>query len=145
METILEPQMGRFAVEVELVNDGDLVRAMAGVISSDQVRRTRIRGVVDSGATRLVIPETTATQLGLEMSGTLRVRCADSRSSERAVAERVRLTYGGRSSVFSAVIEPARESALIGAIVLEELDFLVDRTNRRLVPRDPKQIISEIE
>jgi predicted aspartyl protease len=145
METMLEPQMGRFAVEVELVNDGDLVRATAGVISPDQVRRTGMRGVVDSGATRLVIPEATAKQLGLEAAGTLKVRYADGRSAERAVAERVRLTYGGRSSVFSAVIEPARESALIGAIVLEELDFLVDCTNGRLVPRDPKQIISEIE
>ena len=31
------------------------------------------------------------------------------------------------------------------AIVLEDLDFLVDCANGRLVPRDPKHIISEVE
>jgi hypothetical protein len=33
----------------------------------------------------------------------------------------------------------------IGAHVLEELDFLVDCEKQRLVPRDPKFIVSEIE
>jgi hypothetical protein len=55
------------------------------------------------------------------------------------------LAFGGRDSVFNAIVEPARESALIGAIVLEDLDFLVDCTGQRLVPRDPKQIVSEAE
>lgn len=50
-----------------------------------------------------------------------------------------------RDSIFNAVVEPGRESALIGAIVLEDLDFLIDRGNQRLVPRDPKHIISEVE
>jgi hypothetical protein len=43
------------------------------------------------------------------------------------------------------VIEPKRDSALIGAIVLEELDLLIDNTRQRLVPRDPRFIVSEIE
>ena len=38
--------MGRFSVEVELINDEDLVRAKARVITAGEVRRTRIRGVV---------------------------------------------------------------------------------------------------
>jgi hypothetical protein len=47
--------------------------------------------------------------------------------------------------VFNAVVEPDRDSALIGAIVLEDLDFTIDCTRQTLAPRDPKQIISEIE
>lgn len=137
--------MGRFSVEVELVNQKDLFRAEAGLIPPEQVRRARIRGVVDSGAARLVIPEAIASQLGVEMSGTAKVRYADGRTAERSIARDVHLAYGGRESNFSAVVEPDRESALIGAIVLEELDFMVDCVGQRLVPRDPKQIISEIE
>ena len=41
----------------------------------------------------------------------------------------------GRESVFNAIVEPDRESVLIGAIVLEDLDFLVDCVGQRLVPR----------
>src|SRR6185312_16345920 len=130
---------------VELANQEDLFRAKAGLISPEQVRRATIRGGVDSGAARLVIPETVARQLGLEMYATARVRYAAGRTAERAIAREVHLTYGGREGNFRAVVEPDRESALIGAIVLEELDFMVDCVGQRLVPRDPKQIISEIE
>jgi predicted aspartyl protease len=145
MTVVEEKEMGRFSVEVELANHKDLILAEAGVIPAREVRRAHIRGVVDSGATRLVIPESLANQLGLEISGSAKVRYADGRTGERSIASNIHLTYAGRDSVFSAIVEPARESALIGAIVMEELDFLVDCTGQRLVPRDPKQIVSEIE
>jgi hypothetical protein len=51
----------------------------------------------------------------------------------------------GHDGVFTAVVEPKRKTALIGAIVLEDLVFLVDRTLQQLVPRDPRFIVSEIE
>jgi hypothetical protein len=50
----------------------------------------------------------------------------------------------GRCSVPSSV-EPKRKDALIGAIVLEELDLIVDGTRNEVRPRDPDRIISEIE
>jgi hypothetical protein len=59
--------------------------------------------------------------------------------------ERISLAYGGREGLFSAIVEPGRETVLIGAIVLEDLDSLVDCVNQPLVPRDPKQVISEAE
>jgi predicted aspartyl protease len=105
----------------------------------------RARGVVDTGATRLVIPQLVASQLGLTISGSVKVRYADGRTAERPIARYIHLTYGGRDSVFNAVVEPGRESVLIGAIVLEDLDFVVDCTGQRLVPRDPDKIISEVE
>ena len=145
MLTSTEKQMGRFSVEVELINDEDLSRARRGEIPPDQVRRTKVRGVVDSGATRLVIPESVAKQLGLEPTKTMVVRYADGRTADRQIVEHVRLSFIGRDSVFDAIIEPNRESALIGAVVMELLDLVVDCTARELVPRDPSGIISEIE
>lgn len=140
-----EPKMGRFSVEVELTNQEDLFRVKAGLIPANEVRRTRIRGVVDTGATRLVIPAAVAQQLGLDSTKSASVRYADGRTAVRAVAENVRLACGGRESVFNAIVEPGRESALIGAIVLEDLDFVVDCSSQKLVPRDPNRIVSEIE
>ena len=145
MTTIKEPTVGRFAVDVVLANQGDLHDAKAGRITPGQVRRVTIRGVVDSGAARLVIPASTAEQLGLEISGTSQVRYADGRTANRAVARGVQLAYAGRDGTFSAIVEPNRDSALIGAIVLEDLDLIVDCTTGRLLPRDPAHIISEIE
>ena len=53
------------------------------------------------------------------------MRYADGRRATRPVVSNVWLQLLGRDGVFSAVIEPDREDALIGAIVLEELDLLV--------------------
>jgi predicted aspartyl protease len=145
MTVIQEPTMGRFSIEVDLANNTDLILVEAGILSADKIRRVRLRGVVDSGATRLVLPESVATQLGLQMSSTATVRYANGQKAERSIAQGIHLSYGGRESVFNAVIEPDRDSALIGAIVLEDLDFLIDCGKQRLVPRDPDRIISEIE
>jgi predicted aspartyl protease len=140
-----ERPVGRFSVEVDLANDEDVMRAERGEIPEDQVRRARVRGVVDSGAARLVIPATVAEQLGVKTTRTAKVRYADGHTADRPVVNRVHLSFAGRDSVFNAIVEPGRDSALIGAIVLEDLDLLIDCTNTRLIPRDPKQIISEIE
>jgi hypothetical protein len=48
-------------------------------------------------------------------------------------------------SAYHQISEPNRETALIGAIVLEDLDLLVDCTAQRVVPRDPRGAIYEIE
>src|SRR5437868_6666902 len=111
MSIVTEQIMGRFSIEVELTNYDDLVLAKSGAIAPEQVRRTKVGGVVDSGATRLVIPQSTANQLGLEESGRVTVRYANGRTANRAIAHHIQLSFGGRESVFSAVIEPARESA----------------------------------
>ncbi|MFO0837999.1 MAG: clan AA aspartic protease [Phycisphaerae bacterium] len=137
--------MGRFSVDLESANDEDVIRALAGDISPDSVRREQIRGVVDSGATRLVIPEPLAQRLGLRIEGSAKVRYADGRTADRQIAQRIHLALLGRDSVFNAIVEPDRDSALIGAIVLEDLDLLIDCSGQRLVPRDPKQIVSEVE
>jgi predicted aspartyl protease len=104
-----------------------------------------IRGVVDSGATRLVLPQAVAKKLGLPTSGKIKVRYADRRTETRSTVEGVYVEILGRHGTFTAVVEPKRRSALVGAIVLEDLDFMVDCTHQRLVPRDPRFVISEIE
>lgn len=137
--------MGRFAVEFEVVNNRDVVNAQGGFLPADQIRRARISGVVDTGATRLVLPGPVVTALGLQETGQLPVRYADGRQDRRAVVDNVQVTIQGRTSVFTALVEPNRTDALIGAFVLEELDLVPDCTASKLVPRDPRGIFSEIE
>ncbi len=139
-------KMGRFSVDLEIANNEDLVRAKSGDIDPAKVRRTTLRGVVDSGAAYLVLPKSVAVELGLPIKAKkIKVRYADGRRAVRAEADEVRLQLLGRDGLFAAIIEPNRETALIGAIVLEALDLLVDCNHQRLVPRDPDMILSEIE
>jgi predicted aspartyl protease len=140
-----QAKMGRVVAQLALANNEDVILAAAGIIPPDRIRRATVEGVVDSGATRLVLPQAVVKQLGLKSSAEVPVRYADHRKSKRKLVSNVHLNLQGRESVFSAVVEPRRTIVLIGAIVLEELDFIVDCTRQQLRPRDPEGILSEIE
>jgi predicted aspartyl protease len=145
MQTKGAKKMGRFAVEFEIANNDDMAAARRGSLEASQVRRVTIRGVVDSGATRLVLPGRVIEKLGLIPTGKVRVRYANNSRAVRDAVKGVYVKLLGRDGVFTAVVEPKRRSALIGAIVLEDLDFVVDCTGQKLVPRDPRFVVSELE
>jgi clan AA aspartic protease len=137
--------VGRFYVDFEVANYRDVMRAEEGLIKPTKVRRQKLRGLVDTGANRLILPSSVVKKLGLPVSKQVRVVYADRRTAIRDAVADVHIELLGRSGVFSAIVEPKRRDALIGAIVLEELDFIVDPTGERLMPRDPRFVISEAE
>jgi predicted aspartyl protease len=137
--------VGRFSVEFNVANNEDLVRAKDGTLPRDRVRRMTISGVVDPGAAMLVLPQAVVKQLGLPLGDKIKVRYADGRRAQRREAEAAFVELLGRHDTFKALIEPKRDTALIGAMVLESLDLLVDTRRQRLIPRDPHGPIYEIE
>ena len=140
-----EADVGRFTVDFEVANGDDLALARRGALSPDQIRRVKLKGVIDTGAARLVLPAWVAEQLDLPDAGTTRGRYADHRRTERKVVQQAQVYLLGRTDAFKAIVEPDRDDALIGALVLETFDLLVDPFQERLLPRDPSMIISEIE
>ena len=137
--------VGRFSVAIEVVNNADLIRVQDGHLPPDQVRRETIQALVDSGATKLVLPEALVKRLALPLGDPVNVRYADGRRVRRKGVDQVHVQLLGRHGIFSAICEPKRETALMGAIVLEDLDLLVDCASQRLVPRDPAGATYEIE
>jgi predicted aspartyl protease len=137
--------VGWFSVDFEVANHKDVMLAEEGFLPREQVRRARISGVVDTGATRLVLPASVVTALGLPEAGQVTVRFADGRRESKTTVRDVELEIQGRSSVFTAVVEPGRTDAVIGVIVLEELDFVPDCTRQALLPRDPHGLFAEID
>ena len=145
MERRRNGKMGRFRVDLELANLSDMHLAQAGILDPAKVRRIQIPGVVDTWATRLVLPKSAVTQLGLPSAGKMAVRYADQRRAMRNIVKEVWLKLLGREGIFTALVEPKRQDALIGAIVMEDLDLVVDCTTQKLHPRDPRWVISEVE
>ncbi len=72
------------------------------------------------------------------------MKYADERIAKRRVVE-VHVGLQGRQGTFNASVEPKRTTALIGALVVEDLDFLVDCHKQHLLPGDRDFIVSEIE
>ncbi len=137
--------LGRVAVEILVSNNEDLALARAGHLSPDKVRRFQLQGYADTGSTLLVLPADVVDRLGVAKSGEATIHYADRRSATRPLVQDVRLELLGRQGVFLSIVEPDRTTALIGAVVLETLDLLVDCKNNKLYPRDPEHIIAEIE
>lgn len=136
---------GRVTVEFEVASNKTVLDARAAGLPCPSDRVVTIVGTIDTGATRLVLPAKSVAHLGLIASGQTTVRYADGRSAIREMVSNVWVSLQGREGVFSAIIEPDRETALIGAIVLEELDFVVDCATQTIHPRDPDRIVSEVE
>jgi predicted aspartyl protease len=145
MKTKEITSVSRFSIQFEVANNADMVLAQQGLMDPSAVRRLTIKGVVDSGASRLVLPGSVVKQLGLTPSGKIKVRYADRRSGTRDVVKGVYVRILGRDGTFTAAVEPKRRTALIGAIVLEDFDLLVDCGHERLVPRNKRMVVSEIE
>jgi clan AA aspartic protease len=140
-----EGNMGRVSVSAKLSNNADALRARSGELPAEQVRQVTVQGIADTGAAMCVISEELANQLGLPTNAEVNVRYADSRTARRRIVEQLEVEIMGRRSTFRAVVEPNRAEPLIGVIVLEDLDLLVDPRNQTLSPRDPAIQTFEIE
>lgn len=92
------------------------------------------QALVDTGATDVVIPARIVRALSLNHDGYVNVRYADMRKGRRRVAIGLRLRVLGRSMTCDAIVEPNRETILLGLIVLEALDLIVESRRKRLAP-----------
>ena len=129
--------MGEIVAQVALENPGDRAVVERGYGQESDVRNSTVDAVVDTGAVMLVLPQNVVERLGLETQRTVVVTHADERREERPLAGPVSVQIGNRSMSTDCVVGPPLSEPLIGLIVLEALDLIVDRTNRRLAPRYP--------
>lgn len=139
-------EMGRVTAQLLLQNAIDAWMAEQGQIPPEQVRAVEVEGLVDTGATALVIPKAIADQLGVPEVRRTTVRYADNRTAERSVVGPIRLTVCNRTEIFSAIVEEEANEPLIGQVVLELLDLVVDPQTRTLMPnpRSPEMPMIDI-
>ena len=102
---------------------------------------------VDTGAVMLVIPSQIAEKHKFPKIRKQKVVYADGRTAEKDVVGAVEVEIFGRKGWFDAIVEERRETILVGAIVLEELDLIVEPASRKLFPnpRSKDMPMSEIE
>lgn len=124
--------MGAVWTQVKLTNavDDELVRR--GLLAPRLLREIEAKGLVDTGAVNLVIPAEIAQQLGLRILGQQLVKYADSRQETVGVTGPVMVECEGRKTIDEALV--TGDEVLIGQVILEKLDLLVDCRNQRLMP-----------
>ena len=124
--------MGQLHVPVTLHNTRELVMTQLGHLDTAQVHTLETKALVDTGAMHLVVPPGLAEHLGLVRLRAQAVTMADGRDGVYDQTEPVTVEVRGRSYALSALV--MGHTVLLGAIVLEGLDLVVDPVRQRLMP-----------
>lgn len=137
--------MGEVKADVELENFVDRMRAEAGEMSEKEVRSFKARALVDTGAVMSMLPQDVVEHLGVPIKGTAIVTFADERREEMSVAQGVTVKISDRSTSLPCLVGPPKSEPLIGQVVLEVLDLVVDCPGRRVIPNPESPIYPSLK
>ena len=126
--------MGKVVTKAWLRNNQDLTRLADGRITVEQVRQQEQELIVDTGARAVGLPLSIIEQLGLPATRKVTATLSDGSRQERQLYGELRVQVGDRDDVFSCVAKPEGAPLLLGQIVLEALDLVVDCGRQRLIP-----------
>ena len=110
----------------------EAVLAQLGQFDASQVHRYETEALIDTGAVQSVIPSAVADRLGLMRLRRTDAQYADGRIEEVDLAEVVIIEMLGRQIEITPMV--LGEHVLLGVMVLEGLDLMVDCHSNRLVP-----------
>jgi clan AA aspartic protease len=100
----------------------------------DPTKSVEIEAVIDTGATMLVLPRNIVDELGLKKIREVKVRYANNEAKLRSIYGVVTIEIKGCTGSFDVLAEAEGSQPLIGQVVLEILDLVVDPRTRTLMP-----------
>lgn len=123
---------GEVRATVVLENERDRILADAGHLPVGSVRRCEIDALVDTGAVMVLLPADVVSALGLDIDGTVTALLANDTQVELPRARHLSLAVGDRQMDTDCLVGPPRSEPLLGQLVLERLDLIVDPGKRTL-------------
>ena len=127
--------MGEVTVRLCLENAWDRYRCTSKEIKESQIRKEEVTALVDTGAVMLMLPQDLVESLGLVSTRKAIVRYADERKEERDIAGVVAVKIGKREMMTECIVGYPGSEPLVGQIVMEVMDLLVDCNEQTLKPR----------
>jgi len=109
-------------------------------------RAIEIEAVIDTGATMLVLPQNAIDELHLKKMREVKVRYANNKTEIKSIYGIVTVEMCGRAGEFNVLAEPEGAQPLVGQIILEQLDLVVDPSTREVIPnpRSPEMPMVEV-
>ncbi len=100
-------------------------------------KKVEVEGVIDTGATMLVLPQNIINKLNLRKMREVKTK---------SIYGIVTVELCGRAGEFNVLAEPEGTQPLVGQIILEQLDLIVDMSKKRVIPnpRSPEMPMVEI-
>lgn len=137
--------MGEIKVKIELENAAERHWFLKKKVSENEIKKYNMDAIVDTGAVMLALPQDVVEELGLESVRTVVVSYANEEREERQVAGPVTIKIGKRFMNTDCIVGPPLSEALIGQVVLEELDLIADCQQQTLSPRPESPIYPSLK
>jgi len=128
-----ESAMGRTYADVEVENYNDIVRREESGNGRQRVRRLKVRALIDTGSALLCLHRDAIAKLGLIRTHTAKVRTGAG-ETERGIYAVARINVLGRWCSAEVMEIPDSLPPLLGYILLEALDLVIQPKTHKVVP-----------
>ena len=128
--------MGEIVVKIGLENTLDRELAKKGRIAECDVRQIEVEAIADTGAMMLALPEGEVARLGIDVVDWAPITFADGQRTELPIAGPITIRLGTRTVLGGCVVLPPNATALLGQVVMEEMDLILDPARQTIGPRN---------
>jgi len=125
--------MGLIYADIELINGEDLVLARRHYIGEEEIKRMNVNMLVDTGSIYMCIDENIQEQLQLPVLELRKRQLANGHIVEYDVVGPLEVRFKNRRCSVNAMVLPADNEPLLGAIPLEDMDVLIHPYRRELI------------
>ncbi|MEW5693046.1 MAG: retropepsin-like aspartic protease [Candidatus Hydrogenedentota bacterium] len=125
--------MGKTYQKVILKNFGDILKNKEGILKKGKIRKVEVDAIVDTGAAYLCLPPKVIENLGLLHTDTKPVKTANG-IVKRRIFSVAAITINGRTIQMDVMENDGTTPPLIGYLVLEEMDFVVEPRSHKIIP-----------
>lgn len=125
--------MGRTVEKLKILNYVDTVKASEEIIPESSIRKVELEAIVDTGATYVCIGRKDIENLGLQFHKIVRIKTANG-DVKRRLFKGAEVELKGRSFEMEILENDDNTPPLIGYLLLEALDFVIDPKSRSVIP-----------
>ncbi len=108
-------------------------------------KSVEVEALIDTGATMISAPQKVVDELGPRKMREKTVLYGNGETEVRSIYGVVTVEIKGRAAEFDGLAEPKSTRALVGQILLEDLDLIVDPGARKLIPNPRSPDVPMVE
>jgi clan AA aspartic protease len=137
--------MGEVRANILLKNLEDIALFKAGIIPENKIRQLEVDALVDTGSVRILLPQDAVDKLGLEIREKITVPLANDQKVLLPRTGAFSLTVCEREMPTDALVGPPLCETLIGQLVLENLDLVINPLRRTLTPHPDSPYVPHLK
>ncbi len=132
--------MGKVLVkDVLLKNHRDEILSDEGHIPHEDVRQISLNMVADTGAVAVSLPQSIVEKLGLRYIKDVLITVSTGERQPVKMYGDLMVHINGREAYTQCLAKPENAPLILGQLVFEQIDYLVDCKNQRILPNPEEQ------